>query len=97
MNDNTREILLIMMEECSEVTQAISKCFRFGTEQVKPNKSRTNIECLEEEIGDLLALVDLLVSSQIGVTHDGLMEAKQRKFEKLKCWSNITVDVVDNG
>jgi NTP pyrophosphatase (non-canonical NTP hydrolase) len=29
MNEQTREILLILQEECAEVTQAVSKCMRF--------------------------------------------------------------------
>jgi len=30
MNSKEKEIMLIAQEECAEVTQAISKCFRFG-------------------------------------------------------------------
>ena len=30
MENNQKEILLIAQEECAEVTQAISKVFRFG-------------------------------------------------------------------
>ena len=30
MNKSQKEILLIAQEECAEVTQAISKVFRFG-------------------------------------------------------------------
>jgi hypothetical protein len=33
MNEDTREVLLILQEECAEVTQAVSKCFRFGPDQ----------------------------------------------------------------
>ncbi len=47
MNEETREVLLILQEECAEVTQAISKCFRFGPDQLKPGKERTNINMLE--------------------------------------------------
>lgn len=89
MNEDTKEILLIMMEECAEVSQAISKCFRFGPDQVKPSQAKTNIESLEEELGDLLAMIDLVVKKDIGVTFTGLNDSKIRKFEKLKCWSNI--------
>jgi NTP pyrophosphatase (non-canonical NTP hydrolase) len=92
MNEDTREILLILMEECAEVTQAISKAFRFGPDQIKPTKDFTNIYMVEQEIGDLLAMVDLLVSKNIGVTTQGLNTAKAAKLEKLKQWSNIDVD-----
>lgn len=89
MNDDTREILLILQEECAEVTQAISKCFRFGPDQIKPGKDRTNIDMLQEELGDLLAMIDLIVWNDVGVNWDGLHAAKKQKFEKLKQWSNL--------
>lgn len=89
MNDDTKEILLILQEECAEVTQAISKCFRFGPDQVKPGKEFTNIQMLQEEIGDLQAMIELLVKQKVGVTSNGIGDAKKKKFEKLKKWSNI--------
>jgi NTP pyrophosphatase (non-canonical NTP hydrolase) len=91
MNENTREILLILQEECAEVTQAISKCFRFGPDQMKPGKDYTNVHMLQEELGDLLAMIELLVEQNVGVTNDGLNVAKLNKFQKLKTWSNINV------
>lgn len=92
MNDEVREILLILQEECAEVTQSISKCMRFGPDQCKPGKDLTNIQHLEQEIGDLFAMVELLVDKKIGVYQQGIFEAKMRKFEKLKVWSNLTIN-----
>jgi NTP pyrophosphatase (non-canonical NTP hydrolase) len=92
MNEETREILLILQEECAEVTQAISKCFRFGPDQMKPGKEFTNINMLEEEIGDLFAMVELLVDAKVGITEQGILEAKMKKFEKLKQWSNLEIN-----
>jgi NTP pyrophosphatase (non-canonical NTP hydrolase) len=89
MNEKTREILLILQEECAEVTQAISKCFRFGPDQMKPGKDRTNISMLQEELGDLLAMIELLTKQDVGVSEVGLIDAKIAKFKKLKQWSNI--------
>lgn len=89
MNDNTREILLILQEECAEVIQSISKCFRFGPDQIKPGKDRTNIDMLEEELGDLLAMIDIVVWKDVGIDWQGLNDAKKKKFEKLKQWSNV--------
>ena len=91
MNENTREILLILQEECAESTQAISKCFRFGPDQIKPGKTKTNMEHLQEELGDLLTMIELLEESDVGVTKEGLERAKQAKFEKLRNWSNIEI------
>jgi NTP pyrophosphatase (non-canonical NTP hydrolase) len=92
MNEETREVLLILQEECAEVTQAVSKCMRFGPDQMKPGKDRTNINMLEEEIGDLFAMVELLTDLNIGVSKLGISQAKKKKFEKLKQWSNLTIN-----
>lgn len=92
MNDDLREVMLILQEECAEVTQAISKCFRFGPDQMKPGKDRTNINMLEEEIGDLFAMVELLTDLNVGVTVEGIQQAKMKKFEKLKIWSDLKIN-----
>lgn len=92
MNEDTREIMLILQEECAEVIQAVSKCMRFGPDQIKPNKQVSNIGMLQEEIGDLLAMIELLTDLDIGVTAEGLEQAKKNKFEKLKQWSNIVIN-----
>lgn len=92
MNEDTREIILIMSEECAEVAKEVSKIMRFGPDQIKPGKEKTNIQVLEEELGDLLAMIELLVDKDIGVTNEGLELAKKAKFEKLKKWSNIIIN-----
>lgn len=92
MNNEVKEILLILQEECAEVTQSISKCLRFGPDQCKPGKDLTNIQHLEQEIGDLYAMVELLVDQKVGVFDQGIFEAKLKKFKKLKQWSNLTIN-----
>jgi NTP pyrophosphatase (non-canonical NTP hydrolase) len=79
-----------MQEECAEVTQAISKCFRFGLDNHKPGKPKTNREHLEEELGDLVAMITLLEMNGV-VSQYNIEKAKLAKFEKLKEWSNITI------
>jgi NTP pyrophosphatase (non-canonical NTP hydrolase) len=88
VNDKLYEVMNILSEECAEVIQAISKCNRFGLDNAKPGKPLTNAQHLEGEIGDLLAMVDLLKSLNI-ITDEGLDNAKRAKVEKLKIWSNI--------
>lgn len=88
MNDREREVMNILSEECAEVIQAISKCHRFGLHNIKPGKPKTNCEHLEEEIGDLLAMIDILVDMQV-VNMPALEMAKLAKIEKLKKWSTI--------
>ena len=88
MNEVVSEAMDILQEECAEVIQAVSKCRRFGLNNVKPGKDRTNLECLEEEVGDLLAMVDILVEKNI-LSLDNLNAANKAKKEKLKKWSSI--------
>jgi NTP pyrophosphatase (non-canonical NTP hydrolase) len=92
MNEDTREIILILSEECAEVAKEVSKIMRFGPDQIKPGKDKTNIQVLQEELGDLLAMIELLTDKNIGVTTEGLELAKKAKFEKLKQWSNIVIN-----
>lgn len=88
MNNKTKEILDICQEECAEVIVAISKISRFGIDNYKPNKPLTNRQHLEEEIGDLLAMVDLMEQFKV-INMDTVNAAKLAKIEKLKQWSTI--------
>ena len=88
MNNKEKEVMDILQEECAEVIQAVSKVSRFGIDNYKPGKPLTNREHLEEELGDLLAMVDIM--KEMGIVSWGNMEvAKLAKIEKLKKWSTI--------
>jgi|TARA_R110000822_G_scaffold101056_1_gene227103 NTP pyrophosphatase (non-canonical NTP hydrolase) len=89
MDDKVKEILLITQEECAEVTQAISKVFRFGLNERWPEPiDPTNKERLEEEAGDLLCMIDIMVENGI-ISDEKLNKAKNNKRQKLKTWSSI--------
>lgn len=88
MNDQVKEIFCITQEECAEVSQAISKVFRFGIDSEKPGHGVTNKQHLEEEIGDLLAMVDIMVEKCI-ISDTSINIAKKAKREKLRKWSSI--------
>ena len=88
MNEQTKEVMDILQEECAEVIQAVSKISRFGIDNLKPGKPKTNREHLEEELGDMLAMIDILIDKGI-VSSDHLVFAKIAKIEKLKKWSTI--------
>ena len=90
MDKQTKEIFCIAQEECAEVTQSISKIFRFGFESQNPQTKKTNKESLEEEVGDLLAMVDIMVEKCI-ISDSSVNAARKAKREKLKVWSNIEV------
>lgn len=92
MDKVSKEIFCITQEECAEVTQAISKIFRFGFDSVHPVTNKSNMQSLEEEVGDLLAMIDIMVERCI-VSDDKINQARQAKKEKLKIWSNIYKEV----
>ena len=83
-----KEILSITQEECAEVTQVISKIFRFGWDSSHPNLSQNNKERLEEELGDLICMIGLLIDKGY-VNCDNVEKASHEKLKKLKTWSSI--------
>lgn len=88
MNSKTKEVMDILQEECAEVIQAVSKCRRFGTDNHKAGETQTNLEHLEEELGDMLAMIDIMLEFNV-ISLEHLEKAKVAKIEKLKKWSNI--------
>jgi len=88
MNQKEKEILLIAQEECAEVTQAISKIFRFGMDAKHPNEDRNNRQRLEEELGDLVCMIGLLMDQKI-VNESNVEAAAGMKLKKLRTWSSI--------
>lgn len=86
MNDISKEVLLIAQEECAEVTQAISKVFRFGIDGV--HNGRTNKERLEEEVGDLWCMLELMMQKGI-IDQEAVFANALKKRDKLQTWSNI--------
>lgn len=86
LNDQQLEILLITQEECAEVVQAISKTLRFGLDSTWNNRS--NQERLEEEVGDLMCMIDLMQQHKI-IDEEFIRRAKYAKERKLEQWSNI--------
>jgi len=88
MDNKVNSTLQILQEECAEVVVAVSKINRFGLHSFHPASTKSNLDHLEEEIGDVLAMIDLLLS-QGAVNADNLERAKNNKFEKLKIWSDI--------
>lgn len=88
LNNKITEILDILQEECAEVIQNISKCRRFGLDNQYLNGTGTQRENLVKEIGDVVAMIDLLKDHGV-VSELELTIAKQNKFNKLRKWSKI--------
>ena len=88
MQEKINEVMNILSEECAEVIQAVSKINRFGMDNYKPGKPKTNREHLEEELGDLMAMIDILQEMDV-VSYANIEKAAEAKHEKLKKWSTI--------
>ena len=86
LTNQQKEILLIAQEECAEVTQAISKIFRFGL--LEKYADKTNQERLEEEIGDLVCMIELMKDTGI-IDPEFIRKASITKRIKLEKWSTI--------
>lgn len=87
LDEFTTDVLIKLQEECGEVIQIISKTLFFGPEGWHPDDpSKKNYQLMEEELGDVMAMIDLLVESGIGITDQGLLAAKKEKFRKLMRW-----------
>lgn len=53
-------LLVILMEECAEVSKEASKALRFGLEDVEPGQEATNADRLAGELCDLRAAIEML-------------------------------------
>ena len=85
------EILDILQEECAEVIQAISKCRRFGMDNVYIKGSGTQREHLVQELGDVRLLIELLKSQEL-FNEAEIHQAELNKSKKLVIYSKIYED-----
>ena len=78
--EGRQQLLVVTMEECGELIQACSKALRkqdlFGQQNLK------------DEIGDVYAMINLLVEHDV-VSWTDLEERVNYKKIKLKHWSDI--------
>lgn len=88
MDPRVQETLDILQEECAEVIVEVSKCRRFGLDSAHYKTGVLHSEMLANEIGDVLAMIDILLEQGI-LNQSKLDQAKQAKKDKLKVWSNI--------
>lgn len=86
--NSVAETLDILQEECGEVIVEVSKCRRFGLDSPHYKTGELHSAMLEKEIGDVLAMVDILKEHGI-INEDRLAQAVQAKKDKLKIWSKI--------
>lgn len=61
---NTKDLaerIAILSEECGEVVQVCGKVLRHGMNSTNPFTNQENSELLHEEVGDILAAIELLI------------------------------------
>lgn len=82
--DRTEHLLICLAEECSEVSQRVSKALRFGLQEIQPGQDLTNAQRIVGELVDLLAVVDMLENESVfELPHDqGALLRKQEKVRK---------------
>jgi len=88
MNEQQREIVDILQEECAEVIQMVSKCRRFGIDMTHFKDGGTNRERLAEEVGDVQCMINLLIERGV-VSQEAVDDAAKAKAKKLRQWSSI--------
>lgn len=79
---NREKVMFILQEECAEVIQAISKIYRFGLDTKWDGI--TNKEAFVRELGDVLAVIEvLLTETDININDRDLEHALESKKKKL--------------
>ena len=77
--NKTDYLLTVMAEECAEVQKVACKALRFGLDDINPATKKTNLEELQHEVNDLLAVLRLL-----DIKNDE--DVQQQKVAKLVYW-----------
>ena len=77
-----RELLTVLIEECSEVQKCATKALRFGYLGIEPGQSFNNYERITEEVGDLMGVIDLAIDKGLidGAQIDRLVRNKREKL-----------------
>lgn len=79
------KILGKLLEELGELTSTTSRCLIQGIDETEPTTGKPNRVCLEEEVADVLACIDmLLLRCDLRGTH--ITEHVTRKGKHLEAW-----------
>ena len=88
--DTQQQLFVIMMEECGELIQQCSKCLRQPSDIHGSQEYRLedNKKKLLEEVGDVYAMIELMVKNKV-VSWAGIYNRAEVKKEKLEQWSDL--------
>lgn len=81
------ERLALLAEECGEVVQAVAKILRHGYRSYHPDTGVYNVESLTREVGDLQAVVSLMMLCG-DMEPKQVTEAVRAKLKKLRRWTH---------
>jgi len=82
MNSGLTERLALLGEELAEAGAMVGKTLRHGLESTHPDGGPTNRRLLENELGDVLAAVELLAQEHDLDWHN-IYDAKASKWERV--------------
>jgi len=86
--DRKSYLLICLAEECSEITQRVSKALRFGLTEVQPGWNADNITRLCSEVNDLLGVVEMCKKDVPGFNlNPEQIELKKEKVERYFAYS----------
>lgn len=92
--NNIENIALTTIEECAEVSQALSKCLRFGFSSYNPVEPKfNNIQEALNEYYQLEAMMELLLAEtglQDIYSKDTIEQIKNNKIEKFKSYQEVS-------
>ncbi len=83
LTDAQIEALAILAEECGETMQRVGKILRHGLLSKRPSTGEANVNLLEDEIGDICAILDVL--NDLGVIQeDNVFRRQEWKLKKFR-------------
>lgn len=86
-------LLVILSEECAELSKEVSKALRFGLNDHEPLSSETNAQRMVAEFNDLVAVFRMLAENNIfnpdDLLNDKSIQEKKEKVELYLTYSKI--------
>lgn len=80
--DRIDHLLIILAEECAEVSHRCSKALRFGLSEIQEGQDHTNAERIMQEYDDLKGVLKMLMDE--GALRQPNARASHRKIEKVE-------------
>lgn len=76
------EALALLAEECAEVVQSVTKILRHGLHSCHPDGGEDNMVMLSQEVGDLLAAVEIAEANGV-IHHEDMRQAMHTKLRRV--------------